>query len=195
MRSVSPPSGSLLAGSRSASRMSLMRSIVARMSVTASAGDRHAVAELAHQGFGGVRQRLKARQPEKPAGALDGVNQAEDVAEDLGVVRLLLETHQLDIDPSRLSLVSVTNSRNRSSILRRPGAAPHDAAGAYIRLLAPHAQRMRVAVARRGAPERIAPSLLPKGLISVANAVRNRAKSRVGEAKRRSVRPITALAF
>ena len=62
------------------------------------AGHRHAVAEFAHQGFGGVRQRLQARQAEEAAGALDGVDEAEDVAENFGVVRLLLETHELDVD-------------------------------------------------------------------------------------------------
>ena len=61
-------------------------------------GDRHAVAEFAHQGLAGVGQRFKPRQPEEAASALDGVNQAEDVIEDLGVVRLLLEPHQLIVD-------------------------------------------------------------------------------------------------
>ena len=62
------------------------------------AGHRHAVAEFAHQGFGRVRQRLETRQAEETAGALDGVDEAEDVAENFGVVRLLLETHELDVD-------------------------------------------------------------------------------------------------
>ena len=43
-------------------------------------------------------QRFQPRQAEKAAGALDGVNQAEDVIQDLGVVRFLLEPHQLIID-------------------------------------------------------------------------------------------------
>ena len=75
-----------------------MRSSVVRISVTASLRDRHAVAELAHQAFGGMRERGEPRQPEEAAGALDGVNEAEDVGEDFGVVRLLLETHELDVD-------------------------------------------------------------------------------------------------
>ena len=62
------------------------------------AGRRHAVAELAHQRFGGVRQRFQPRQAEKAAGALDGVDEAENVVEDLGVVGILLETHELDVD-------------------------------------------------------------------------------------------------
>ena len=45
-----------------------------------------------------MRQRLEARQAEKAAGSLDGVNEAEDVIEDLGVVGVLLETHELDVD-------------------------------------------------------------------------------------------------
>ena len=75
-----------------------MRSMLARISVTASAVDRHAVTEFAHQGLGGMRQRFETRQAEKAAGALDGVNQTEDVIEDLGVVRILLEPHQLIVD-------------------------------------------------------------------------------------------------
>src|SRR5215472_601762 len=43
-------------------------------------------------------ERLQPGQAEKAARALDGVNQAEDVIEDLGVVRLLLEPHQLIVD-------------------------------------------------------------------------------------------------
>jgi hypothetical protein len=43
-------------------------------------------------------QRFQPRQPEKAAGALDGVNQAEDVIQNLGVVRILLEPHQLIVD-------------------------------------------------------------------------------------------------
>ena len=59
---------------------------------------RHAVAELAHQRLGRMRQRLEARQAEKAAGALDGVDEPEDVAQDRLVVRLLLEAHELHVD-------------------------------------------------------------------------------------------------
>ena len=62
------------------------------------AGHRHAITEFAHQGLGGVRQRFEPRQAEEAAGPLDRVHQAEDVIEDLGVVRLLLEPHQLIVD-------------------------------------------------------------------------------------------------
>ena len=75
-----------------------MRSIVVRISVTASPGHRHAVAEFAHQRLGGMRQRFEPRQPEEAAGALDGVNQAKNVIQNLGVVRILLEPHQLIVD-------------------------------------------------------------------------------------------------
>ena len=60
--------------------------------------DRHAVTELAHQCLAGVGERFEPRQPEEAASALDGVDQAEDVIQDLGVVRLLLEPHQLIVD-------------------------------------------------------------------------------------------------
>ena len=62
------------------------------------AGRRHAVAKFAHQRLGGVRQRFQPRQPEEAAGALDGVDEAENVIENLGVVRILLETHEFDVD-------------------------------------------------------------------------------------------------
>ena len=61
--------------------------------------DRHAVAKLAHQIFGCVRQRLQPRQREKAAGAFDRVHEAEDVSEDVAVVRLLLEAHEFGVDP------------------------------------------------------------------------------------------------
>ncbi len=55
------------------------------------------IAKLAHQSFGRVRERFQPRQIEEAAGAFDGVNEAEDVIEDLGVVGILLETHELDV--------------------------------------------------------------------------------------------------
>ena len=62
-------------------------------------GDRHAVAEFAHQAFGGMRERFQARQAKKPASALDGMNQPKNVAEDVPVVRFLLEPNEFGIDP------------------------------------------------------------------------------------------------
>ncbi len=62
------------------------------------AGDRRAVAEFAHQTFRGMGQRLKTRQAEKTAGTFDGMDEAEHVAEYLGVVGLLLKTNELDVD-------------------------------------------------------------------------------------------------
>ena len=59
---------------------------------------RHAVAEFAHQGLSSMRQRFQPRQTQKPARPLDGVNKAEDVIQDLGAVRLLLELHKLIVD-------------------------------------------------------------------------------------------------
>ena len=63
-----------------------------------TAGHRHAVAEFAHQRFGGVRECFQPRQPEESAGAFDGVNEAENIIENLRVVRLLLETNEFDVD-------------------------------------------------------------------------------------------------
>jgi len=59
---------------------------------------RHAVPELAHQRLGRMRQRLEARQAEKAAGALDGVDEPEDVAQDRLVAGLALEADELHVD-------------------------------------------------------------------------------------------------
>ena len=63
-----------------------------------SAGHRHSVAEFSHQRLGGVSERFQARQSKKAAGALDGVNEPENVIEDFCVVRILLETNELVVD-------------------------------------------------------------------------------------------------
>ena len=60
--------------------------------------DRHAVAEFTHQGLAGMGQRFQPRQSEESAGALDGVDQAEDVIQNLRVARVLFEPHQLIVD-------------------------------------------------------------------------------------------------
>jgi hypothetical protein len=60
--------------------------------------DRHSVTEFSHQGFAGMGQRFKAGQAQETAGSLDGVNEAEDVVQDLGVVRILLEPHKLIVN-------------------------------------------------------------------------------------------------
>jgi hypothetical protein len=61
-------------------------------------GDRHAVPELAHQRFGGMRQRLETREPQKAAGALDGMNQTKNMPQNRFVVRILLEPDKLNVD-------------------------------------------------------------------------------------------------
>ena len=62
------------------------------------AGHGHAVAKFAHQRFRRMRERGKTRQAEKSACPFDGVDEPEDVVENLGVVWILLEPHKLDID-------------------------------------------------------------------------------------------------
>ena len=62
------------------------------------AGDARAVAEFAHQRFRGMRERFEPRQIEEAAGPFDGVDETEDVVEDLRVVGVLLEAHELDVD-------------------------------------------------------------------------------------------------
>ena len=58
-------------------------------------GDRGAVAILAHQRLGGMGKLGEPLQAKKPASAFDGVDQPEDGVEHLGIVGLLLETHEL----------------------------------------------------------------------------------------------------
>ena len=69
--------------------------MVARIKVTASPVTGRPSRKLP---IGGVGERFQPRQPEEAAGAFDGVDEAEDVIEDLGVVRILLETNQLHVD-------------------------------------------------------------------------------------------------
>jgi hypothetical protein len=63
-----------------------------------------------------VRKHFEPRQSEKAAGAFDAVDEPKDIIENLGVVRFLFEAHQLGVDQSMLSPVSVRNSRSRSSM-------------------------------------------------------------------------------
>jgi len=58
----------------------------------------HAVAELAEHIFAGVGDRFQSRQAQEPAGALDGMDQTEDVAEDLRILRILLEFDEFAVD-------------------------------------------------------------------------------------------------
>ena len=45
-----------------------------------------------------MSERGKPWQSEKAAGAFDGVNKAKNIGENFGVVRLLLETNELNVD-------------------------------------------------------------------------------------------------
>jgi hypothetical protein len=56
---------------------------------------------------------IKAKKPARP---FDGVDQPEDGVEHLGIVGLLLETHELNVELIEPSPVSVTNSAKSSSI-------------------------------------------------------------------------------
>src|SRR5262245_28435165 len=46
-----------------------------------------------------MRQPLEPRQSEKAASAFDGMNEAKNIAQNLGIIRLLLEAHELGVDP------------------------------------------------------------------------------------------------
>ena len=62
------------------------------------AGDGQPVAKAAHQRLGGMGEGFESRQAEKAARSLDGMNEAEDVAQNLFVVGILLEADELDVD-------------------------------------------------------------------------------------------------
>ena len=116
--------------------------------------DRHAVAKFAHQRFGGVRECLKARQSKKAACSFDGVNESENVAENLAVIGLSLKAHQLCVDAIEAFGRLVKNSRNNSS-MNASCRLPRRSGGLQNPL------RPRTPLKGRG-------SLLPKRLLSVA---------------------------
>ena len=60
--------------------------------------DGSAVAVLAHQRFGRMGELGEPVQAEKAARPFDGVDQPEDGVEHLGIVRLLLEAHELNVE-------------------------------------------------------------------------------------------------
>jgi len=66
------------------------------------AGDHFAVAQLAQDILAGMRHRFEARQAEKPTGPFHRVNQAEDVSEQLHVVRIALELDQFDVKNGKI---------------------------------------------------------------------------------------------
>ena len=68
------------------------------MSVTASCVTGRPSRNLPIRDLGGMRKGCKPRQSEKAASALDGVNETKNVGENFGVVRLLLEPHEFDVD-------------------------------------------------------------------------------------------------
>ena len=97
------------------------------------AGDRHPVAEFAHQGFGGMRERFQPRQPEEAAGPFDRVDEAEDVAEDVRVVRLLLEANELHVD--RVEALVRLGQELAQQVVHQPKTfvARHDRSAAAFR--------------------------------------------------------------
>ena len=80
------------------------------------------VAQALDQGLGRMRQAFEPGQAEKTAGALDGVDDAEDVGEDAGVRRLALEAHELRAD--RLQLLRSFRKEILEKLFHRPLAAP-----------------------------------------------------------------------
>ena len=97
-----------------------MRSMVERMSVTASAVTGMPSRNLPISVSAACVSASSRGQREKAASAFDGVDEAKNVAENLAVIRLLLETHELGIDQVETLAGLGQESRNRSSI---PGAS------------------------------------------------------------------------
>ena len=88
-------------------------------------GDRHAVAEFAHQGLAGMGQRLQPRQSQKAAGAFNGVNQPENIVENLCVVRLLLKPNQLIVN--RVQALAGLGQKLAQQIVHETGLTQHGA--------------------------------------------------------------------
>ena len=129
--------------------------------------DRHAVAEFAHQAFGSVREGLQPGQTEKAAGALDGMDEPKDVAEDVAVIRLLLEAHQLRIDAFE-TLVGLGQELLEQVVhLRRLLRTTHFRRSALV-APPPRPQDARARCQAPRHPVGFKISVLPKRLISVA---------------------------
>ena len=116
-------------------------------------GDRHAVAEFTHQGFGGMRQRFEPGQSKKSASALDGVDETKNIAENAAVIRLLLETHKLGVDEIEALAgfrEKVAQQLVHSRRLVATGKPPAHAERAFHR----QPRTPRAVLARRAAPDR-----------------------------------------
>ena len=61
-----------------------------------------AVAELAEHVLTGMGHRFQTRQPQEPAGPLDGMDQTENVPENCLIVRFLFELDQFDIEHGKV---------------------------------------------------------------------------------------------
>ena len=97
IRSASDPGGS--APSRSSPVENLLDAVDAgEDDADALDRDGSAVAILAHQGLGRMGELGEAVQAEKAASPFDGMDQPEDGVEHLGIVRLLLEAHELNVE-------------------------------------------------------------------------------------------------
>ena len=86
-------------------------------------GDRHAVAEFAHQRLAGMGEGFQPWQAEEAAGALDGVHQAEDVIENFCVVGVLLEPHKLIVD--RVQALAGLGQELPQKIIHKTGLRTH----------------------------------------------------------------------
>src|SRR6185437_4223590 len=96
-----------------------------------------AVADLAEHALRGMRHAFEAGQPEEAAGSLDGVDDAEDAAEQLGIIGILLKLDELAVQ-HREALIrlgqefaeqivhgrSLASSRRASAATRGPGDWP-----------------------------------------------------------------------
>jgi hypothetical protein len=100
----------------------------------------------------GVRERFQPRQADEATGPLDGMHEPEDVIENLGVVRLPLNTHELDVD--YVETLICLGHKLPQQVIHWKNASP----GAFARIPLPIGS---------------APSVSAKSLILVADLFRN----------------------
>jgi hypothetical protein len=100
-------------------------------------------------------QALEAGQPKKAAGALDRMDEAKDVAEDLGVVRFALETDELGVNVIEI-LVGLGQKLAEQVVHEKAPSSPPAlvrSAQASREIIAARRTNARALVARHAAPD------------------------------------------
>jgi hypothetical protein len=99
-------------------------------------------------------QALEAGQPKKAAGALDRMDEAKDVSEDLGVVRFALETDELGVNVIEI-LVGLGQKLAEQVVHEKAPSSPAlvRSAQASREIIAAKRTNARALVARHAGPD------------------------------------------